>query len=169
MMIEAPHRATDVESLFRLLEVALGRFLLGMVGELELAEDLLQETFLTACRWPERLASASSAEAWLFGVARHQALSALRRRYRLRAALTRAAPRDRDTYELPAAARGAIELVAPLAPEDRALVLLRYCYGFEAAELAEITNRTPAAVRKRLERCRASLAAHLTASGGGGV
>jgi RNA polymerase sigma-70 factor (ECF subfamily) len=168
-MLDAPSVPTDVESLFRLHEVVLGRFLLGMVGDIELAEDLLQETFVAACRWPDRLGAATSAEAWLFGVARNQALSAIRRRSRFGAALRRVAQREREGYELPLPARDAVELVASLAPEDRALVLLRYCYGFEATELAEITNRSAAAVRKRLERCRTALAAHLRATEGGGA
>src|SRR5262249_8250784 len=165
MVAQPPQRASDVESLFRLHEVSLGRFLLGIVGDLELAEDLLQETFATACRWPARLAEAATPDAWLFGVARHHALSALRRRYRLRDALWRAASHARPEPIVPESAREGIELLAPLAPDDRALVLLRYWYGFTAADIAAITGRSPAAVRKRLERCRAVLATELDRTG----
>jgi RNA polymerase sigma-70 factor (ECF subfamily) len=164
MMLQAPQRATDVESLFRVHERSLGRFLLGIVGDLELAEDLLQETFLAACRWPQRISGADAPEAWLFGVARHLALSALRRRYRLGAALRRAS-RDHPSAAVPMSTRDAIDLLSPLTPDDRALVLLRYWYGFHAAEIASITGRTPAAVRKRLERCRAALQPHVAAKG----
>jgi RNA polymerase sigma-70 factor (ECF subfamily) len=165
MLAQTPQRASDVESLFRLHEVALGRFLLGMVGDLELAEDLLQDTFASACRWPARLAEAATPEAWLFGVARHHALSALHRRYRSRAALWRVAARERPEPMVPTSTREGVELLAPLAPDDRALVLLRYWYGFTAADIATITSRSPATVRKRLERCRTILAARLDRTG----
>jgi RNA polymerase sigma factor (sigma-70 family) len=46
-----------------------------------------------------------------------------------------------------------------LSPELRALVLLRYVHGFQAAELAAMTGLSPAAVRQRLARGRARLVA----------
>lgn len=39
-----------------------------------------------------------------------------------------------------------------LTPDDRSLVVLRYVHGFDAPALAELTGRSPAAIRKRLER-----------------
>src|SRR3954452_10518019 len=95
MLLQAPHRAADVEALFRLHEQPLGRFLFGLVGDVELAEDLLQETFVAACRWPDRMQGAVTPEVWLFSVARRLAMSALRKRYRFRSALLRARSRER--------------------------------------------------------------------------
>lgn len=43
------------------------------------AEDLVQEVFIRALRHPERLRSADSPPAYLFGIARHVGLDALRR------------------------------------------------------------------------------------------
>ena len=39
-----------------------------------------------------------------------------------------------------------------LTPDERSLVLLRYVHDFDAVTLAELTGRSPAATRKRLER-----------------
>jgi RNA polymerase sigma-70 factor (ECF subfamily) len=162
MTTSVAERPSDLETLFRLHEAAIGRFLVGMVGDVPLAEDLLQETFLEAIRAPTRVALAESQEAWLFGVARHRALSALRGRQRLLAALGRLARREVWTAsDLPPDVRGVVELLSCLAPDDRALVLLRYVHGFDAPELARLTGRSPAAIRKRLERARASLAERL--------
>ena len=153
---------SDLETLFRAHEPAISRFLVGMVGDVTLAEDLLQETFVEALRSPDRVATADSQEAWLFGVARHRALTALRGRSRLSAALLRLASRERQpSIELTADVRGVVELLAGLEPEDRALVLLRYVHGFGAPELARLTGRSPEAIRKRLERARAVLADRL--------
>jgi RNA polymerase sigma-70 factor, ECF subfamily len=167
MLLQAPRRVTDVEALFRLHEQPLARFLFGIVGDVELAEDLLQETFLAACARPGGLDTLTAPEMWLFSVARRLAMTALRKRYRLRSALVRVRSREVEPAGVPASARGALELLARLSPDDRALVLLRYWYGFQSPEIAEITGRTPAAVRKRLERSLAALAVEFEATGGG--
>jgi DNA-directed RNA polymerase specialized sigma24 family protein len=44
-----------------------------------------------------------------------------------------------------------------LSPDDRSLVTLRYVHGFDATQLAALTGRSPAAIRKRLERACAAL------------
>jgi RNA polymerase sigma-70 factor (ECF subfamily) len=69
------------------------------------AEDLLQDTFVRALRRPERLQASSSPRAYLFGIARHVGLDALRRL--------------RPTEELPA------DTPAPMAVEDARLEQMR--------------------------------------------
>jgi RNA polymerase sigma-70 factor (ECF subfamily) len=148
--------AEAVEELFHACEVRLGRFLAQMVGDRALAEDLLQDSFTEAFRCRDQLGEIENREAWLFGIARNRALAALRRRRRFRAAFERLVPRsepsERDDLEL-LALRDLLERT--LAPDDRALLILRYLHGFDAAELAAMTGRTPEAVRQRLARARA--------------
>jgi DNA-directed RNA polymerase specialized sigma24 family protein len=69
-----------------------------------------------------------------------------------------------DSCSLPSSTQDAIDLLSDLTPDDRAIVALRYWYGFQAVEIAAITERTPEAVRKRLERCRTALAQRLEIS-----
>ncbi len=153
-----------LERQFRLHEPALARFLVGMVRDRVLAEDLLQDTFVEACRNPHRMMDASSPAAWLFGVARHRALSAHRTQRRFTVAISRlrghpAAIADDEQVS------GALDLLETLDPTTRALVLLRYVHGFGAPELAEITGRSPTAIRKQLERARAHLSRQLSVEG----
>lgn len=151
---------TELEELFKQHERPLGKYLVQMVRDRELAEDLLQDVFHQALRDSRGLAEARSPVAWLFGVARNQALSALRRRRRFWHAFERLASRTSETStndEELAALNDLLE--RSLTPDDRALVLLRYLHGFSAVELAEMTGSTPAAVRQRLARARASLLA----------
>ncbi len=54
-------------------------YLRRIVGDLQLAQDLLQETFLLAIRSKAKLADVSSPRAWLFGVARNIAMNTIRR------------------------------------------------------------------------------------------
>jgi RNA polymerase sigma-70 factor (ECF subfamily) len=145
--------------LFAGCEQALGRFLVQMVRDRSLAEDLLQDSFHDALRARSQLLASPNPEAWLFGIARNRALAALRRRRRLGAALARLPrPRDRseDAQEV-TALRDLLE--RHLDPDERALLLLRYLHGFGASELAEISGISPEAVRQRLSRSRRRLVA----------
>ena len=149
-----------IEDLFRQCERRVGRFLVQMVHDRNLAEDLLQDTFHDAMRSRSQLLIAPNPEAWLFATARNRALSALRRERRSLRARGRL-PRVREQSE-----PGVQEVVAlrdllerHLGPDERALLLLRYLHGFDAGELAEIVGITPEAVRQRLSRSRRKLLA----------
>ncbi len=67
-----------LEALYRDHAPALLAYLRRLCGPA--AEDLLQETFVQAMRRMDRLQQAQSPRAWLFGIARHVGLSAMRRR-----------------------------------------------------------------------------------------
>jgi len=147
-----------IESLFAANERRLGQFLVQMVRDRALAEDLLQETFLAALRGVERLAEADRPDAWLFGIARRKALESLRRSGRMRRAVERLWDhRSREVVAPVAAVEFMDVLERTLSPDDRSLVILRYVYDFDAPQIAELTGRSPAAVRKRLERARGAL------------
>jgi RNA polymerase sigma-70 factor (ECF subfamily) len=149
-----------VEVLFRAHAQELGRYLVAMVRDRSLAEDLLQDTFCDALRAREQLRSIENERAWLYGIARHRALRALRRSRRLQRALVRLAGSRDESQEGDEAAVELLDLLdRELAPDVRALVLLRYVHDFQAAELAEMTGLSPEAVRQRLACGRARLLA----------
>jgi RNA polymerase sigma-70 factor (ECF subfamily) len=157
----AASRATDaaaIEALFQAHQGALGRFLAQMVGDRWLADELLQETFLTAVRERQRLDSVARPEAWLFAIARNRALHALRSRARAARALTRLL-RERPRSEPDPAEAVAVRdfLRRHLTPHDRALLVLRYVHGFQSRELAGMVGRTPEAIRQELSRARRTL------------
>jgi RNA polymerase sigma-70 factor, ECF subfamily len=148
----------QVEELFVRCEARLGRYLAQFVRDRQLAEDLLQDTFHDALRAPERLAAATSPEAWLFGIARHRALATLRRRRRFDSALRRLTAGRRASTDEDGdlvALRDLLERT--LSAEDRSLVILRYLHEFGATELAEMTGLSADAVRQRLARARKRL------------
>src|SRR5215510_1567527 len=58
------------------------RFLYGMVGEHDLAEDLTQETFMRDYRSLNTLRGESKLSTWLCGIAKNVALNKLRERHR---------------------------------------------------------------------------------------
>jgi RNA polymerase sigma-70 factor (ECF subfamily) len=157
---EAPAAPTAVEALFRAHAQELGRYLVAMVRDRSLAEDLLQDTFHDALRAEGQLPRVENERAWLYGIARHRALRALRRGRRFQRAVVRLAGSREAVHEAEEELVALLDLLErELSPEVRALVLLRYVHGFQAAELAQMTGLSPEAVRQRLARGRARLIA----------
>jgi RNA polymerase sigma-70 factor, ECF subfamily len=154
----------ELEDLFRRHERALGQFLRQLVNDPSLADDLIQETFLAAARERAKLPSIEKPKAWLFQIARHRALHAMRSRRRAVSALQRLAGevgiggRNRSEADDPADAVAVRDHLAQhLKPEERGLLILRYVHGFRSPELAEIVGRSPEAIRQELSRTRRKL------------
>jgi RNA polymerase sigma-70 factor (ECF subfamily) len=157
---EARATRPAAEVLFRAHAQELGRYLVAMVRDRPLAEDLLQDTFHDALRTWDRLERIGNERAWLYGIARHRALYELRRGRRFQRAIARLAGSRELAREPDEALVALLDLLErELSPELRALVLLRYVHGFQATELAEMTGLSPEAVRQRLARGRTRLLA----------
>jgi RNA polymerase sigma-70 factor, ECF subfamily len=69
-----------MRTLFARHRVALYRWLLRLVGDEALAEDLLSEVFLDVWQQAASFEGRSSVPTWLLAIARYKALSARRRR-----------------------------------------------------------------------------------------
>ena len=145
-------------------EAELARYLRRMVGDRELARDLLQETLLAAFRaWPPR--SAVNLRGWLFRIATNEALAHFHRR-KLKAWIpfSRLPPVGRepssrghsDQVDTQVAVAATLE---QLAPRDRACLLLD-ASGFSGEEIAAQLGCSPAAARTRLFRAREAFRQH---------
>ena len=97
---------------------------------------------------------------WVVSVAFNEAKQVLRKRRRwFRHEVTTELPEGPGGVD-PATGVAGIDLrlaVKGLAPDDRALLTMRYVLGFDATELASIVGLTPSGVRSRLERLLAGL------------
>jgi RNA polymerase sigma factor (sigma-70 family) len=145
--------------IYRANEADLGRFLISMVRDVSLAEDILQEVWAVA--WKDRASIAAHPEprAWVFMTARNRALGELRRSRRASRALLALISRPEEQVSLPSQAVEVLDLLERnLSHADRALFVLRYSHGFTAAELARMSGESHQAIRKRLSRARAKLA-----------
>lgn len=167
----------------RTYEAPLSRYLVRMVGDAELAQDLAQETFLSAYgAWPNP--EPTHLGAWLYRIATNHALSHLRRRKVIRwvpfsQLLPRGMRADRD------ADAGSIDHLFPsepspsdriveadtieeildgMDPRDRATLLL-HAAGFSGAEIGQQLNGSPASARTRLSRARATFREQYTRLG----
>jgi RNA polymerase sigma-70 factor (ECF subfamily) len=169
-----------------------------MLGSLDDAEDLVQETYLRAWRSYGDFEERSSMRTWLYRIATNACLTALTRRGRrvLPSGLDAA---SENPYAAPSAADGDVDWLGPLpdplitaesddpatvaatrdslrlaligalqhlSGRQRAVLLLREVLNFSAAEVAELLDTSPAAVKSTLQRARAHLGEIATTASG---
>jgi len=143
-------------------------YLIRMVRRRDVAEDLLQETFLRLAQHATRLAADTRLGAWLFTVA-HRLVVSWSRAQAVRAQLAgdlpaRASDDGRSPLEALADSQAQLALeraFAALAPAYREVALLVGLEGLAPTEVAQILGHSPEAVRQRLARARTQLAAAL--------
>jgi RNA polymerase sigma-70 factor, ECF subfamily len=161
--------STRLEELFAQHERGLGRFIAQLVHNRQLADDLLQETFLSAWRSRADLDHIENQRAWLYAVARHRVLMYLRGWRRAIAAYERFLDRQTAPPADEAEAYAVRDLMArTLSAEEQSVIVLFHLHGFSTHEIGEIVGRSDSAVRKQLERSRRKLAvAHQAAEATG--
>src|SRR5256886_9581974 len=133
-----------MRTLFGRHRVALYRWLLRLVGDEALAEDLLSDVFLDVLRQAAAFEARSSVSTWLLAIARHKALSARRRRTDLeldeKIAVEVADPADDPEVVLQKKTRAELvrHSLAQLSPEHGEVIDLVYFHGKSVKECAEI-------------------------------
>lgn len=146
------------------LRAPLYSFLVRLSGRVELAEDLLQETWLRLARSAPELPEGTQLRPWLFTVARN--LYRSHRRWHLLDAerlrqlgwLPQAAlPSPFEALAASTAQRALETALAQLPLEQREVLLLCGGSGLEPAQVAGLLGITPEATRQRLARARARL------------
>lgn len=163
-LLVARIRAGDDDA-FELLvgryQAPLFRYLRGLVGDQELARDLLQETFLRAFRSIGSLDAPGLLRSWLYRIAHNQAYSALRRRRLISWLPLSFGQHAGAAHPEPGAVEAARveEALASLPVQLRAPLLLHLVAGFSYAEVAELLQVTEGAVRMRISRGRAAFRA----------
>jgi RNA polymerase sigma-70 factor (ECF subfamily) len=151
-------------TLFCRHRVALYRWLLRLVGDEALAEDLLSEVFLDVWRQAASFEARSSVSTWLLAIARYKALSARRRRTEAELddelASTLADPADDPELVLQKKYRADVlhQSLARLSPEHGEVIDLVYYHGKSVKEVAEITGINEATVKTRMFYARKKLA-----------
>jgi RNA polymerase sigma-70 factor (ECF subfamily) len=153
----------------------LYRYLLRLLNDGGDADDCAQETLLAAWKGLPGFRGESSVRTWLFVLARHEAQAVLRRRARVPSSgslpvvdVHEAAEELRDLRADPEGDTIATGLLAALdaslllLPErQRSVWILREVEDLPYAEIAEVLDTTPAAVRGLLQRARATIATTL--------
>ena len=169
--LTAALRARDeraFDALYRRYGPRIWGVLVRLCRDVTMAEDLYQETWLSAARHCHTLAEDSDLRAWLFAIARNKHRSATRflvfdfRRRAALAAEPQGDPLRPDEHASARARAAALERAfAQLPDAHREVLLLCVIEGLEGAEAAQILGIREDALRKRLSRARAELAERL--------
>jgi RNA polymerase sigma-70 factor (ECF subfamily) len=157
--------AAAFDAVFAAYRRRLYGYLVRMTRRRDLAEDLLQETFLRLAQHARKLAPDTALGAWLFTVA-HRLVQSWGRAQAVRAQfagelVAPADPAPRSPLEAVAdsqRARALERALAALTPQHREVALLIGIEGMAPNQVAEILGLRPDAVRQRLSRARAQLA-----------
>jgi RNA polymerase sigma-70 factor, ECF subfamily len=134
----------------------------GMLGAGDEAEDVGQETFIRLYRSLDRFRGDSSLGTYLTRIAINLSLTALKRRRRRTSRFVSRDERERELPETSVDPRGDLErketalevraAVEALAPDHRAVVVLRMIDGLSTRETAEILGIPAGTVMSRLAR-----------------
>jgi RNA polymerase sigma-70 factor (ECF subfamily) len=159
-----------MRTLFARHRVALYRWLLRLVRDEALTEDLLSDVFLDVWRRAASFQGRASVSTWLLAIARHKALSARRRRTGAKLdteiASTIADPADDPEVALQKKSRGELlrNSLARLSPEHGEVIDLVYYHGKSVKEVADIVGVGEATVKTRMFYARKKLAELVSAS-----
>src|SRR5262245_18327003 len=153
-----------MRTLFVRHRLAIYRWLLRLVGDEALAEDLLSDVFLNGWRQAASFRARSSVSTWLLAIARHKAISARRRRQEVELdhELAPTLVDPSDSPELILQKKNREELLrrslARLSPAHGEVIDLTYYHGKSIKEIAEIIGINEATVKSRAFYARKKLA-----------
>jgi RNA polymerase sigma-70 factor (ECF subfamily) len=153
-----------MQTLFARHRVSVYRWVVRIVRDEALAEDLLSEVFLDVWRQAAKFESRASVSTWLLAIARYKALSAQRRRADVEldeeVVATVADPSDDPERALQKKDQGELirRALAKLSPEHSEIIDLVYYHGKSVKEVAEVVDIPEATVKTRMFYARKKLA-----------
>jgi RNA polymerase sigma-70 factor (ECF subfamily) len=157
-----------MRALFARYQVTLYRWLLRLVDDKSLAEDLLSEVFLDVWRQAASFEGRSSVSTWLLAIARYKALSARRRRTDAELDEASTVPDSADDPEVVLQKKDRAEALHQslhrLSLEHREVIDLSYYHGKSVKEIAEIVGIHEATVKTRMLYARKKLAELVTSA-----
>jgi RNA polymerase sigma-70 factor (ECF subfamily) len=160
-----------MQVLFARHHVRIYRFVLRLVRDQTLAEDLINEVFLDVWRQANRFEARSAVSTWLLAIARFKALSALRRRpdEELDENAAAAIEDPGDDPDLAVQKKDKSEALRKcleaLSPEHREIIDLVYYHEKSVEEVAEIVGIPVNTVKTRMFYGRKRLSELLKAAG----
>jgi RNA polymerase sigma-70 factor, ECF subfamily len=129
-------------------------YLLRLVNEPPVAEEILQEVFLAMWQGAHRFRAEAKVKTWLLRIAHHQAVSWLRRARATLSPDEELEPDDLEPIEEHLARNWQIDQVraalARLSPTHRAVIELTFVQGLSYAEIAEVMNCPIGTVKSRM-------------------
>jgi RNA polymerase sigma-70 factor (ECF subfamily) len=160
-----------MQVLFARHHVRVYRFVLRLVGNPSVAEDLISEVFLDVWRQADRFEGRSAVSTWMLAIARFKALSALRKRpdEELDDEAAEAIEDVSDNPEVALQKKDKSVLLRQclekLSPEHKEIIDLVYYHEKSVEEVAEIVGIPENTVKTRMFYARKKLSELLQAAG----
>jgi RNA polymerase sigma-70 factor (ECF subfamily) len=160
-----------MQVLFQRHNVRVYRFVLRLTGNASLAEEIVSEVFLNVWRQAGTFEGKCQVTTWLLTIARHKAVSVLRRRSETplddAMAATIADPSDDAETVLDRKDRSKTirECMTRLSPLHREIIDLVYYHEKSVDEVARIVGAPKSTVKTRMFYARSHMAKLLTAAG----
>lgn len=128
------------------------RTALGIVRDPALAADVTQEAYVSAYRQRDRFRGDAPSRAWLHQIVVNEALSALRRRKKVKREVDLAPLLVPDTAFHTTSRLALLDALDGLSPRYRAAVILRYYHDYDYRTIAQILGTTSTNVGAMLSR-----------------
>ncbi len=138
-------------------------YLLHLTANVEVAEEILQDTFVAVWQSAGSFAGRSSARTWLIGIARRQAHNTLRRRSFPRAdiaaaeQLPGALPEPEERVIAAATRAEVVAAMAHLSPDRREALVLAFVHDLSYQEMADVLGIAVGTVKSRLHGAKRAL------------
>jgi len=160
-----------MRALYQRYNARIYQFVLRLIKNASVAEEIVSDVFLAVWRDASRFEGKSSVATWLMAIARHKAVSALRRRSD---ALLDHYPADtmidpRDNPESQADQMERCEIIhrclRKLSPRHREIIDLYYYHEKSVKEVAEIVGAPEGTVKTRMLYARRHMSRLLSTAG----
>lgn len=145
------------ERLYRAYQRPLFRYFLHFVHSTETAEELTSDVLIEVWKSAARFRGKSKPSVWIFGIAYHKAIDALRRRRPPVLELHAVAEAAADARNAPEATairenlrRDVATALATLSAEHRAVLILTFNHGYGYNEIAQIVGCPVNTVKTRM-------------------
>jgi RNA polymerase sigma-70 factor, ECF subfamily len=154
--------------------VRVYRFVLRLIGDATVAEDIVSDVFLDVWRQPKRFKSRSQVSTWLLAIARNKCLSAVKRRHNKEAdcePIEMVDPEDDPEISLQKTIRAGVirRCLSQLSTVHREVIDLVYYHEKSVAEVAKIVGVPANTVKTRMFYARHRMGYFLRAAGHDGI
>jgi len=166
--------ARDMTALRALLarhQVGVFRYILRLVGNAAIAEELTNEVFLVVWQNAGNFEGTGSAASWILSIARHRAISSLRKRreenWDQNAADALHDTRDNPKVAAQKANKGVImrRCLDELSPEHKDIIDLAYYHDMSISEVRDVLQIPESTVKTRMFHARKRLSELLKEAG----
>ncbi|MGC5325956.1 RNA polymerase sigma factor SigY [Brevibacillus sp. SYSU BS000544] len=144
----------------------VSNYCIKMIGSIEKAQDIVQETFLRAVVHMEKVQPEKKFSTWLIAIATNLFRDELRKQKRkgqepLEDTLESSDPTPEQTALLHIEYQELLDVLQVLSYEKRSAFILKHYYGFSYEEIAEMADCPIGTVRSRLHAAMKGITAEL--------